>query len=71
VVECDRGEELVLSASEAVCRCGTYRASLVCEEPVSDGKMHPWDEQYRESRKGRDEYLRAVHQSWLGWRAIE
>jgi hypothetical protein len=71
VVECDCEEKLVLTASEAVYRCGTDHTSLVCEERVSDGKMHPWDEEYRERRKGRDEYLRAVHQNWLEWRVIE
>jgi hypothetical protein len=40
VVECDRGEKLVLTASEAVCRCGTDHTSLVCEERASDGKIH-------------------------------
>ena len=71
MVECDCGEKLVLTASEVVCRCGADHASLVCEERVSDGKMHPWDEEYRERRKERDQYLRAVHQNWLEWRVIE
>jgi hypothetical protein len=71
VVECDCEEKLVLTASEAVYRCGTDHTSLVCEERVSDEKMHPWDEEYRERQKERDEYLRAVHQNWLEWRVIE
>ncbi len=41
MVECDCGEKLMLTTSEAVCRCGTDHTSLVCEERVSDGKMHP------------------------------
>ena len=57
VVECECGERLVLRASEAVCRCGADHSVLVREERASDGGTHPWDEEYREWRKERDEYL--------------
>jgi hypothetical protein len=70
-VECDCGEKLVLIASEVVCRCGADHTALVCEERASDGETHPWEEEYRERRKERDEYLRAVHHNWLEWRIIE
>jgi hypothetical protein len=51
VLECVCGERLVLTASEAVCRCGADHRALVREKRTSDGGTHPWDEEYREWRK--------------------
>ena len=51
MLECVCGESLVLTASEAVCRCGADHTALVREERASDGGTHPWDEEYREWRK--------------------
>jgi len=42
MVECDCGEKLVLTATEAVCRCGAAHTALVREERASDGGTHPW-----------------------------
>ncbi len=41
VLECVCGESLVLTASEAVCRCGADHTALVREERASDGGTHP------------------------------
>jgi hypothetical protein len=41
MVECDCRENLVLTASEAVCRCGADHTALVREERASDGGTHP------------------------------
>lgn len=41
VLECVCGESLVLTASEAVCRCGADHTALVREEQASDGGTHP------------------------------
>jgi hypothetical protein len=50
---------------------GADHTALVREERASDGGTHPWDEEYREWRKERDEYLRAEHRDWLESRVIE
>jgi hypothetical protein len=75
VVECDCGRRLVLTASEAVCRCGADHTTLVREELAarspSDGTSHPWDLEYREWRKVQGEDLRAEHNDWMEWRIIE
>lgn len=61
VVECDCGERPVLSASETVCSCGTEHASLVWEvlafRQASGGISYPWDAEYDEWRRKKDEYL--------------
>jgi hypothetical protein len=61
VVECDCGERPILTASEAVCRCGADHAALVREKlasrKASDGILHPWDLEYDEWRNKQDEYL--------------
>jgi hypothetical protein len=51
MLECICGERLVLTASEAVCRCGADHTALVRKEKASDGGTHPRDEEYREWRK--------------------
>ncbi len=75
VVECDCGERVVLTASEAVCRCGVDHVALVREEPasrrLSERTSHPWDAEYQEWRKEQDAHLRAEHHDWLEWRIIE
>jgi hypothetical protein len=75
VVECDCGEKLVLTASEALCRCGADYAMLVREElvtrPPSNGTSHPWDAEYHAWRREQDEYLRAEDHDWMEWRIIE
>jgi hypothetical protein len=75
VVECDCGERPVLTASETLCRCGADHAVLVREELASraspEGTPHPWEEEYREWRENRDEYLRAEYNDWLEWKVIE
>lgn len=40
VLECVYGESLVLTFSEAVCRCGADHTALVREERASDGGTH-------------------------------
>ena len=61
VVQCDCGERAVLGASETVCSCGVDHAALVREElaslKASDEAPHPWEAQYWEWRRKRDEYL--------------
>ena len=41
VLECLCGKSLVLTASEAICRCGADHTALVREEWASDGGTHP------------------------------
>jgi hypothetical protein len=65
VVECDCGERSVLSASETVCGCGTDHAALVNEVLSFQRESHPWDAEYREWRKGQDEYLLSEETYWL------
>ncbi len=57
VVECDCGERQVLSASEAVCRCGADHAALVREVLDSQRAPRPWNADYHEWRDKQDEYL--------------
>ncbi len=61
VVQCDCGERPVLSASETLCSCGADHAALVREElasrGVSDGASHPWEAEYQEWNKKRNEHL--------------
>jgi hypothetical protein len=64
-VECDCGERPVLSASEAVCSCGTDHAVLVKEVLSSHRAPHPWDAEYHEWRKEQDEYLLSEETYWL------
>ncbi len=75
VLECDCGEKLVLTASEALCRCGADHATLVREElvarPRSDGASHPWDAEYHAWRREQGEHLRAEDHDWMEWRIIE
>jgi hypothetical protein len=42
---------LVLTASEAVCRRDADHTTLVREERASDGRIHPWVEEYGERRR--------------------
>ena len=69
VVECDCGQKLVLSPAETVCRCGVDHAALVREElasrGASDEASHPWDAEYQEWRRKRDEYLVSEKPYWL------
>jgi hypothetical protein len=39
-LECIGGESLVLTPSEAVCRCGADHTALVREERASEGGTH-------------------------------
>jgi hypothetical protein len=64
-VECDCGERPVLSASEAVCSCGTDHAALVKEVLSSHRAPHPWDAEYHEWRKEQDGYLLSEETYWL------
>ncbi len=57
VVECDREERLVLSASQIICVCGADHAALVWKVLASHGTSHPWDAEYDEWRKKQDENL--------------
>jgi len=57
VVGCDCGERLVLSASETVCGCGTDHVALVNEVLSFQRVPHPWDAEYHEWRRKKDEYL--------------
>ena len=57
MVECDCGERPFLRHSETVCSCGTDHAALVRKVLASQRASHPWDAEYDEWRKERDEYL--------------
>ena len=61
VVQCDCGERAVLRTSETVCSCGADHAALFREElasrGVSDGASHPWEAEYQEWHKKRNEHL--------------
>ena len=59
MVECDFGERLVLTASEAACRCGADHTALVREEGRRMGERRVAEE--------RDKYLRVEHHGWLAW----
>lgn len=69
VVECDCGERLALTASETVCGCGADHGDLVREEiasrQASDRISRPWDVEYDEWRRKRDEYLLSEEIYWL------
>ncbi len=56
MVECDCRERLVLTVSEAVCRCAAGHTALVRKQlasrRMSDGATRPWDD-YREWWKKR------------------
>ena len=75
LVECDYGEMLHLSASEAVCRCGADHAILLREELETrlrpERSPHPWDAEYYEWREANDGHLRGEHHHWMEWRIIE
>ena len=64
-MECDCGERPVLSASEAVCSCGTDHAALVNEVLSSQRESHRWDAEYHEWRKEQDGYLLSEETYWL------
>lgn len=61
VVECDCGERLVLTTSEAICKCGADHTSLVREQLDSQrrmyGRPHPLEVEYQQWRDRQDEYL--------------
>ena|SRR5215207_10894501 len=57
VVECDCGQRLVLTSSGTVCGCGTDHAALVDERLSSQREPHPWEPEYDEWRRKKDEYL--------------
>lgn len=61
VVECDCGERLVLTTSEAVCRCGADHSSLVMAQLASRRteyrRPHPLEAEYQEWRMKQEEYL--------------
>ena len=61
VVQCDCGERAVLRTSETVCSCGADHTALFWEElasrGVSDGASHPWEAEYQEWNKKRNEHL--------------
>ena len=61
MADCDCGERQVLTASEAVCRCGADHTTLVREERVSDGGTHPWDEEYGQAGNNRRDRLCPAH----------
>ncbi len=46
VLECDCGEELILTGSVTACGCGADHAAVVREElatrPLRDETLHPW-----------------------------
>jgi hypothetical protein len=57
VVKCDCGERAVLSASEAICRCGADHAALVRKVLASQSAPHPWDAEYDRWRNKQVEHL--------------
>jgi hypothetical protein len=57
MVECDCGERTVLSASGTVCGCGADHKALVQEILSSQRASHPWDTEYDEWLRHKDEYL--------------
>lgn len=61
VVECDCGERLALTRSEALCTCGADHTSLVREQLAAQSAEpkgpHPLETEYQEWRKKQDEYL--------------
>lgn len=61
VVECDCGERLALTVSEAICKCGVDHTSLVKAQLASRSTesrgFHPLEVEYQEWRKMQDEYL--------------
>lgn len=57
VVECECGQRLVLSTTETVCDCGADHAGLVSEILSSQSEPHPWDAEYDEWCRKKDEYL--------------
>ncbi len=74
VVECGCGERLTLTASETVCQCGADHTTLVQEElksrPPSEENPSPEDE-CRDWKRHKDEYLRSEYNEQLEWERIK
>ena len=74
VVECDCGERLTLTASETICKCGADHTTLVHEElksrPPSEETPSPEDE-CRDWKRHKDEYLRSEYNEQLEWEQIK
>ncbi len=74
VVECDCGERLTLTASETVCQCGADHTTLVQEElksrPSSKQTPSPEDE-CRDWRRHKDEYLHSEYNEQLEWEKLK
>jgi len=66
VLECVCRESLVLTASEAVCRCGADHTALVREERASDGGTHPWMNSTASGRRA-SRILAGRDHGWLAW----
>ena len=74
MVECECGERLSLTATETICECGADHTTLVQEElksrPSREQDPCPEDE-CREWRKHKDEYLRSEYNEQLEWEQIK
>jgi hypothetical protein len=57
VVECDCGQRLTLTGSDAVCSCGADHAALVREALAYQRVTHPWEVDYQEWRRNLGAFL--------------
>jgi hypothetical protein len=57
VVECDCGQRLTLTGSDAVCSCGADHVALVREALAQQMASHPWEVDFQEWNKKQGEYL--------------
>jgi hypothetical protein len=75
VVECECGERLLLTLSEATCRCGVDHTTVVRKELALLGSnaqaQAPWQGEHREWLAKRDEYLRSESNDLLEWSDLD
>jgi hypothetical protein len=74
-VGCECGERLLLTLSEATCRCGAEHTAVVRKElgllGSSARAQAPWQDEHRKWLAKRDEYLRSEHNDRLEWSDLD
>ncbi len=74
VLECDCGQILELTASEATCECGADHLSLVKEElelRAMGEDRRPLEDECEQWRTERERYLRSEDDEWQEWTELD
>ena len=73
VIECSCGERLTITTAESICGCGADHAALVREEleDRESGRSPNPEDECREWKSHKDEYLRSERNDQLEWEALE